>query len=323
MRPSLASALLLVSAFTLPSLSLPEPLDEPAPVLACPECALITDAIEAPHGIMAVGERGLIAEGELPGGWKQIPVPVRRMLTAVTHTAEGHLVAVGHDALVLTNAGPELLWTVIHASPELDMPLLDIWIAGDGKGLAVGAYGLALITDDHGRSWSRQHIDPEESHFYAIREAPDKTLFIAGEFGTVLRSRDRGVSWVRLDTGWDGTFFGVQADRAGRLLLYGLEGAILESRDGGEAWHRLESGVSTSLYDAAFLSDDRAVIVGADGMVLVESAPGRFERISRARREAITAVLVTAPDSVLLFGEGGTDRLTLSSGGHALNNGER
>ena len=308
-------ALLLIVASTISSLSCAEPLDEAAPGLACPECSLITDAIAVPEGIVAVGEHGLIVRGTLNGGWKQTPAPVRRMLTSVTRTADGHFVAVGHDALVLTNAGPEAVWTVIQASPESDMPLLDIWIAGDGKGLAVGAYGLALATQDHGRSWSRRSIDPEESHFYAIREAPDGTLFIAGEFGTVFRSRDGGESWTRLNTGWDGTFFGFRAERAGRLLLYGLEGTILESRDGGEIWKRLESGVSASLYDAVFLPDDRAVVVGADGTVLIESTAGKFERIARARREAITTVLKTGPDSVLLFGEGGIDRLALPSGG--------
>lgn len=255
MRPLPALALLLLSAGTVPSLSCAEPLDEAAPGLACPECSQITDAIAIPDGIVAVGEHGLIVRGTLNGNWKQVQAPVRRMLTAVTRTAGGHLVAVGHDALVLTNAGPNAVWTVVQASPELDMPLLDIWIARDGRGFAVGAYGLVLATEDYGRSWSHRQIDPEESHFYAIREAPDGKLFIAGEFGTVFRSRDRGESWTRLDIGWDGTFFGFRAGRAGRLLLYGLEGTILESRDGGEIWQHLESGVSASLYDAVFLPD--------------------------------------------------------------------
>ena len=43
--------------------------------------------------------------------------------------------------------------------------------------------------------------------------------------------------------------------------------------------------------------------------MLVESAAGGFGRIARPRREALAAVLATGPDSVLLFGEGGVDRL--------------
>lgn len=285
-----------------------------APVLACPECSLITDAIAVPQGMVAVGERGLIAYRAPDGDWNQVPVPVRRMLTAVTRTGAGHLVAVGHDATILTNTGARANWTVLRVNPQRDMPLLDVWMTEDGSGFAVGAYGLVLATKDHGLSWARQQVDPREFHFYSIRETPDGALFIAGEFGTVFRSRNRGISWARLDTGWDGTFFGLGISRSGRILLCGLEGAVLESRDGGQAWRSLDSSVSTSLYDIAFLPDDRAVIAGADGTVLVESTPGRFERIVRAHRGAITAIVVTGPDSVLLFGEGGMHRLALQPG---------
>ena len=280
-------------------------------MVVCPECGLITAAIAIPGGFVAVGERGLIVHGTA-GNWQQAPAPSRRMLTGVTETGGGNLVAVGHDALILANREPGAAWTVVRASPELDAPLLDIWIAGNGRGLAVGAYGMALATENHGLDWSPREIDPDEPHFYAIREAPDGTLFIAGEFGTVLRSRDDGATWTRLDAGWDGTFFGFRARDDGRLLLYGLEGTLLESYDGGETWHHLASGVFSALYDAVFLPDGQAVVVGADGTILIESPTGSFERVDRASREAITAVLATGLDSVLLFGERGIDHLTLT-----------
>ena len=308
---SLALVLFLVAASTAPSLLCAEPLDEAAAMVVCPECGLITAAIEIPGGFVAVGERGLIVHGTA-GNWQQAPAPSRRMLTGVTGTGGSSLVAIGHDALILASREPGAAWTVVRARPELDTPLLDIWITGDGRGLAVGAYGMALATENHGHDWSPREIDPDEPHFYAIREAPDGTLFIVGEFGTVLRSRDRGETWTRLDTGWDGTFFGFRARDDGRLLLYGLEGTLLESHDGGETWHHLASGVFSALYDAVFLPDGQAVVVGADGTILIESPTGSFKRVNRASREAITAVLATGPDSVLLFGEGGIDHLTLT-----------
>ena len=280
-------------------------------MMVCPECSLITAAIAIPGGFVAVGERGLIVHGTA-GNWQQAPAPSRRMLTAVTETGGGNLVAIGHDALILASREPGAAWTVVRASPELDAPLLDIWIAGNGRGLAVGAYGMALATENHGLDWSPREIDPDEPHFYAIREAADGTLFIAGEFGTVLRSRNDGATWTKLDAGWDGTFFGFRARDDGRLLLYGLEGMLLESHDGGETWHHLTSGVFSALYDAIFLPGGQAVVVGADGTILLESPTGSFERVDRASREAITAVLATGPDSVLLFGEGGIDHLTLT-----------
>ena len=314
MRHPLALALLLISATTTASFSLADPLNESAPDLACPDCNQINAAARVEDGIVAVGAYGLIAHKPSAGQWQQLPAPVRRMLTSVVVTREGHLVATGHDALILSSPGPGEIWTTVHADPALDAPLLDLWIGSDGRGLAVGAYGLALVTQDHGLSWTRHEIDLQENHFYAIDEAPNGSLFVCGEFGTVLRSHNRGKDWVQLDAGWDGTFFGCRCGDKDRILLYGLEGTVLESRNEGSTWQRLETGTSASLYDAAFLPNGRAIIAGADGTVLLETLPGKFERIAYAHRESILKILVTSPDTVLLFGEGGVKSLELQDG---------
>ena len=309
MRHPLALALLLISAAA--SFSRADPLSESAPDLACPDCNQINAAARAEDGIVAVGAYGLIVHKPSAGRWQQLPVPARRMLTSVVATREGHLVATGHDALILSSPGPGENWTVVHADPALDAPLLDLWIGSSGRGLAVGAYGLALLTQDHGLSWTRHEIDLQENHFYAIEEAPNGNLFVCGEFGTVLRSHNQGKDWVRLDAGWDGTFFGCRCTDKDRVLLYGLEGIVLESLNEGGTWQRLETGTSASLYDAAFLPDGRAIVAGADGTVLLETLPGKLERIAYTHRESILKILVTSPDTALLFGEGGVKPLQL------------
>ena len=196
MRHPLALALLLISAAA--SFSRADPLSESAPDLACPDCNQINAAVRVKDGIVAVGAYGLIAHKSSAGRWQQLPVPVRRMLTSVVATREGHLVATGHDALILSSPGPGKNWAIVHADPAQDAPLLDLWIGSDGRGFAIGAYGLALLTQDHGLSWTPHEIDSQENHFYAIDEAPNGSLFICGEFGTVLRSHNRGEDWVQL-----------------------------------------------------------------------------------------------------------------------------
>lgn len=318
MRHPLALALLLMSAMAAASFSHADPLGESAPQLACPDCNPINAAVRVEDGIVAVGAHGLIAHKTSAGRWQQLPAPVRRMLTSVAATREGHLVATGHDALILSSPGIGENWTIVHADPALDAPLLDLWIGPNGRGFAVGAYGLALVTQDHGLSWTPHEIDPQDSHFYAIDEASNGSLFVCGEFGTVLRSRNRGEDWVRLDTGWDGTFFGCRCADKDRVLLYGLEGIVLESLDEGRTWQRLETGTTASLYDAAFLPDGRAVLAGANGTVLLEALPGEFERIAYTHRESILKILVTSPNAVLLFGEGGVKPLELPDGQPAV-----
>ena len=170
MRHALAPALLLIfAAFPLPGGS--EPLYETPAILTCPECSPINAATQVADGIVAVGQRGLILRSTTNGGWEQQHAPIRRTLNAVIHTGDDRLIAVGQDALVISRDSPGASWTLIQADPTLDAPLLDLWIGNEGRGFAVGAYGLALVTDDGGRNWSVRKIDAKEPHFYAIREA--------------------------------------------------------------------------------------------------------------------------------------------------------
>ena len=308
-------ALFLLLSGSLLQTSRSGPLDEAAPLLACPACGPVVAAATTPGGIVAVGERGLILHGTSGGNWQQMPAPVRRTLTSVTRTAVGSLVAAGHDALLLSWADARSAWTIVRSSPELDAPLLDIWISDNGKGFAVGAYGLMLTTDNHGQDWTRRMVDPDEPHFYSVHESDNGAVFLAGEFGVLFRSRDGGASWTRLDTGWEGTFFGIRAGVEGRLLLFGLEGVLMESHDDGGTWRHLDSGVTSALYDAVFLPDGRATAVGEGGTFLIESAQGGFVRVARDSRKAISAVLVDRGGTVFLFGEEGIDLMSLQTVG--------
>ena len=289
-----------------------EPLAEAAATLAAPQHGTVTAAAATRDGIYAVGARGLILQ-QHGGGWRQIPAPTRRMLTSIAQTADDRLLAVGHDALILSTPATAASWKMIRSDTTLDAPLLDVWIGADGQGLAVGAYGLALATADHGRTWLQTDIDPEEPHFYAIREDRHGNLFVVGEFGTVQRSSDRGRTWERLNPGYDGTFFGIRFDTADRILLFGLQGRLYQSGDSGESWRRIEAGVTAALYDATVLDDGRMLLVGAAGTVLLETGPGSetFRAMPLGRRGAITAVLADAPHAAVLFGEDGIHQLQL------------
>ena len=294
-----------------------DPLDEAAALLVEPAHAPLVAAARLDDGsFVAVGGRGLLVHGTLDG-WRQATLPVRRALTGVIGIDGGRVLAIGHDALVLEGAGVQD-WNVVWSEPDLDAPLLDVWIGDDGLGFAIGAYGLALQTLDYGSTWTRRDdLDPTESHLYAIRGTPDGTLFVVGEFGTILRSSDRGDSWVQLTAGTDATFFGIRPGPERRLLLHGLTGRLYESHDAGESWSRLETGTLAPLYDVQFLADGRAVVVGGNGTVLVEAGPGArtFVPIPLGHRGAVVTALETKPGSLLVFGDSGIGMLDVRAVG--------
>ncbi len=289
-----------------------DPLDEPAPALGVPDKALLLAIAQlGSDEVIAVGERGLVVRRAADGSWDQIPMPVRRALTAVASARDGRVIVVGHDALVLGSSDLNT-WEVLWSEPELDAPFLDLWLGDDGRGFAVGAYGLALETRDAGRTWVRRDdIDPTESHLYAVREAAGGTLFIVGEFGTILRSRDRGATWVSLTADTDATFFGLRPGPSGRLLLYGLTGRLYESFDEGESWRRIDMVTSAPLYDTQFLEDGRVAIVGGNGTLLVESSGGVFNPVPVGHRGAVAAIHEMESGSALIVGERGARQIEI------------
>jgi photosystem II stability/assembly factor-like uncharacterized protein len=231
------------------------------------------------------------------------------MLTAVAAVRE-NLWSVGHDAVIIHSPDGGETWTRQHVA-DGDPPLLDVWFGDARRGLAVGAYGLALATTDGGRRWRKVTIDPEEGHLNAIAAARDGTLWIAAENGAVFRSGDRGATWQRVPTPYVGSLFGALALRDGAVLVFGLRGHVFRS-DGGEGgWMHVETGTDATLLGGTQLPDGRVLLVGLSGSVLVSHDDGRrFAARHRPDRLGLSAVLPVRDGELLLLGENGAQVVT-------------
>jgi photosystem II stability/assembly factor-like uncharacterized protein len=280
------------------------------------ERSLLLDIAAVGERVIAVGERGHALVSENAGSnWTQAQVPTRSMLTAVAMVDARHSWAVGHDAVILHSADGGNVWTRQFFAPEKQTPLLDVWFADSVHGLAVGAYGLVLETHDGGKNWKRRIISEEEPHFYAITEGANGTLYVAGEFGSLFRSRDRGKTWQSLGSPYKGSFFGALAHSGGALLVFGLRGNLYRSEDSGQKWRRVETGTTASLMSGTELADGAIVIVGLSGTVLVSRDEGRsFTKDNRTNRQGIAAVAEAGSGQLLMVGEAGLTRsLSLST----------
>lgn len=156
-------------------------------------------------------------------------------------------------------------------------PFLGIWFKNGNEGIAVGAFGLILHTADGGQTWSAwyDHIDnPTGYHLNSIQQIGNR-LFIAAEAGTLYRSDDWGNTWERLDSPYDGSFFGITGNPQGRVIAFGLRGHAFQSGDWGTTWAPIKTGIDTSLFNGTMLSDGSAVLVGAAGMTLHIDARGQ------------------------------------------------
>lgn len=279
--------------------------------------ALVLDLTDSDSRAIAVGERGHVLVSESRQDWRQVEgVPTRSTLTAVTAVGD-QVWAVGHDQVILHSADGGLSWERQYASlfdpdgfddPANGAPLLDVIFLDASTGIAIGAYGLMLRTNDGGSSWRRvdittgeeQPLDDEvdeavaqegaddgaaddswifddedleldaevNPHLNAITRTGDGSLFIAGERGSAFRSRDGGASWERLQLPYEGSMFGAIGYAGSRVLVFGLRGNALVSDDLGETWTAIDTGTELSLQGGAVMGSDGAVLVGNNGHLL-------------------------------------------------------
>lgn len=273
--------------------------------------SLLLDIVRAGDRLVAVGERGHVLLSDDSGiTWRQVLVPTRATLTAVTFVDPMRGWTVGHDAVVLHTGDGGESWVEQYADPDFETPLLDVLFSDADTGFAVGAYGLFLETVDGGATWEQRWVAEDDFHFNAILNPAPGQWFMAGEVGGLYRSDDGGGEWQLLDSPYLGSFFGALALGDDGLLVFGLQGKVFRSDDSGESWQPVETRTTAALVAGAVLSDGRLVVVGLGGAVLVSDDGGRsFRRSRRDDRSALSGVVEAPDDRLVLVGEAGFTRI--------------
>ena len=216
-------------------------------------------------------------------------------------------------------------WRRLHAAPEEESPLLDVYFRDDRSGIAVGAYGLFLATEDGGVTWTQGEIDasggpeseddafyggPIDVHMNHVSAGPGGRMYIAAEAGTIYRSDDGGVTWKTLPSPYDGSFFGSLPIGEDAALVFGLRGHVFRTEDGGQSWVERELLSTVMWTDGIRLRDGRIVIAGLSGTMLVSDDGGStFELRQREDRNGISSLLETSDGALVVVGEGGVERV--------------
>ncbi|MBU2963938.1 YCF48-related protein [Amphritea sp. 2_MG-2023] len=202
----------------------------------------------------------------------------------------------------------DAVWYAEDAAAALaegpSIPLLDVWFANDQQGFALGAYGLLLKTDDGGESWAYwgDRLDnPDNFHLNAMMADHRGDLYIAGEAGLLFRSTDKGMSWTRMDTPYEGSFFSITEFKQ-QLFLMGLRGHLYRSDDGDD-WQAVKTGYSATLLSAV-AGADKLVLLGQGGLILESSEGLHFTALDSGGRRSLSAG-VAVEGGYRLVGEGG------------------
>jgi photosystem II stability/assembly factor-like uncharacterized protein len=274
---------------------------------------LVQGVARAGSKLVAVGQRGhIVVSGDGGTSWKQSAVPVSSDLTAVFFASDTKGWAVGHDGVILASADGGETWTLqfdgMRANAALvadlerkataqpasetiktlladahryqgqgsDKPFLDVWFADDKNGFVVGAYNLIFKTDNGGATWTPwfdRTDNPKYLNLYAIRPAAGG-LYIAGEGGLVLRLDSVSSRFRAMDTGYQGTYFGVTGDSAS-VLVFGMRGNAYRSDDAGSHWTKADTGLTASIVSGVTLGNHLIALADATGHVTASADGGR------------------------------------------------
>jgi photosystem II stability/assembly factor-like uncharacterized protein len=268
--------------------------------------SLLLDIKSVGDRFVAVGERGHVVYSDDQGAsWQQASVvPTRATLTTLA-VVGNRLWAAGHDSVILTSGDAGDTWTRQYFDPERQQPIMDMWFSDEDTGIAIGAYGLMLLTEDGGQNWDDWAVnDEDDAHLNNFVELEDGTLLIAGEAGFSYRSKDAGETWESIEVPYPGSMFGAALAGDGCVLFFGLRGHIQQSCDQGDSWIEFDTGSENTLA-GAIAHDEGVLMVGNSGILVQYANGGGFSVSTHSSGVDFSAATYLGSGRFLLAGEDG------------------
>ncbi len=272
-------AMLMASGPAIAQIAQEEPPHQlPSPAVRVPlaDESLILHVIETPQGLVAVGERGHVLLSEDGKTWTQAEfVPVHATLTRVTY-ADERLWAVGHDSAIIHSYDFGQTWTIQHFEPSWEQPLLDVHFFDGDNGVAIGAFGLFMRTEDAGRHWDVLNMAD-----LVVSEAIDWEAAARAQ----LEEQAASGSGVDDESAWEtGDEFAMGFDRGcyefmechlnalidlgdGRLMVAAERGYGFRSVDDGQSWESFRFPYSGSMFGLLYMGRDKVLAFGLRGHV--------------------------------------------------------
>jgi len=273
--------------------------------------SLLLDTTYAGDRLVAVGEFGHIVLSDDRGvTWHQAEsVPTQATLTGVTFIGDKTGFAVGHDATVLRTTDAGETWELVYNDTESEMAFMTVYFENEKRGFAMGAFSFMVETNDGGDTWEERSLSEgllDDYHLNKLFSDKDGDLYIAAEFGVVYHSADQGRTFNRIQTQYEGSFWGGFGMADGSVMVFGMRGNAFRSYDKGATWTKVNTGTDKSIAGGVQLGNGKIVLVGLQGYVGYSDSGGKsFTEVTRADRLGYAAVTDGPDGQIAVFGEPG------------------
>lgn len=149
------------------------------------------------------------------------------------------------------------------------------------RAFAVVLLPLVLAVAAHAEDVRPTQVDGD---LFAAALAGDSTYVAVGDGGRIFVSRDRGVTFTRVESGTDLALMAVSFADSMRGWAAGQGGVVLQSADGGSSWAAQSSDVEADLLAVDFADAEHGLAAGSDATVIVTSDGGASWRRSDAAK---------------------------------------
>jgi photosystem II stability/assembly factor-like uncharacterized protein len=286
--------------------------------------SLLLDVARAGNRLVAVGERGhVILSDDAGATWRQAPVPVRSLLTAVYFVTPTDGWAVGHDSVVLATRDAGATWTLQHYKEFNPAAAGDAVVedaAADEMSDEEYLDDAALEEDTGGREIpSRDGVPLLDVWFSDTRNG-----VAVGAYGLLLRTTDGGKTWVDASenvANRDGWHFnavsGIPGD-GGAVFIAGEKGILYRSVDGGNTFAPLASPYQGSFFGLTPLPGGSVYAYGLQGSLFrSDDRGGRWVRVETGVTSGLNDGCVRKDGTLVIAGNAGVI-LTGAPGGTAF-----
>jgi photosystem II stability/assembly factor-like uncharacterized protein len=270
----------------------------------------LTSIERTDSGIVAAGELGhILVSSDNGKSWTRAELSHHRhALITRTRFRDGlNGLAIGHEGWILRTEDGGNSWQETHFEPGTE-PLLGLGMLADRQWMAVGAFGLTLVSNDDGISWSEpsRPLDTDW-HLNALIPSRDGTTWLlAGESGTLFRSTDSGNSWESIPEFYNGSLYGGINIDDETWVVYGMRGNIFRSDDNGLNWEQVANPIPASVFSHTQLADGRLILAGQGGLLLLSDDGGRhFRPVFRGGRMSLTDIEQLDSGKLLISSDSG------------------
>ncbi|MCP4716523.1 MAG: hypothetical protein GY868_15490 [Deltaproteobacteria bacterium] len=148
-------------------------------------------------------------------------------------------------------------------------------------------------------------ITQENLHSIALQDAD--TIWISGNYGTVMATTDGGATWNKQVTGVKEMLGSICFVDGVIGWAAGVKGTVVHTSDGGKTWAQQQSGTAKDLLDLFFLNASQGWAVGEFGTIIHTEDGGRtWGPQAQAQDTLYNDVFFTDADTGWVVGEFGT-----------------